>query len=70
MNNMTHEVICKTHQAFQKVRFIQFCQKAYQHLDKDVTRVRQAWADFQINPLNFLANSPENLSRDILSPCR
>ena len=69
-HHVTHETICHTHRALKKVRFMQFGHKAYRHLGKDVTAVRQAWARFQTNPVDFLATSPETLSRDILTLCQ
>jgi hypothetical protein len=69
-HHISHETVCRTHHALKKVRFMQFGRKAYQHLGKDVTAVRQAWGRFQVNPVDFLATSPENLSRDILTLCQ
>jgi site-specific recombinase XerD len=68
--NLSHETVCHTYHALKKVRFIQFGQKAFHHLDKDVTRVREAWTRFESNPVSFLATSPESLSRDILTLCQ
>jgi hypothetical protein len=69
-HTISHEIVCRTHHALKQVRFMQFGQKAYRHLGKDVSAVRQAWSRFQSNPVDFLATSPESLSRDILTLCQ
>ncbi len=67
---LTIESVHRAHRTLKKVRFMQFGRKAYPHCGKDVNQVRQAWSRFQQDPLSFLATSPEDLSRDILTLCQ
>lgn len=67
---LTIESVHRTHRTLKQIRFMQFGRKAYAHCGRDVNRVRQAWSHFQQDPLTFLATSPENLSRDILTLCQ
>jgi hypothetical protein len=67
---ITIESVHHTHRKIRKIRFMQFGRKAYAHCDRDLGQVRQAWSRFQQDPLTFLATSPENLSRDILTLCQ
>jgi hypothetical protein len=69
-HSITHENIRHIHGALKKVRFMQFGHKAYRHCDKDVSRVRAEWSEFQKNPVGYLASSHEDLSRDILTLCQ
>jgi hypothetical protein len=71
---MSHSVtihsVNHVHRSSKTIRFMQFGRKAYSHCGRDVNQVRQAWSRFQQNPLSFLATSPEDLSRDILTLCQ
>jgi len=66
---VTHETIITIHRSLKKIRFMQFGHKAYGHCGKDVIRLRCEWAQFQKDPVSYLANRPEILSREILSLC-
>jgi hypothetical protein len=67
---LTLESVHRAHRTLKKIRFMQFGRKAYPHCGRNVPGVRQAWSNFQKDPLSFLATSPESLSRDILSLCQ
>jgi hypothetical protein len=67
---VTIESVHPTHRTVKHIRFMQFGRKAYSHCNRDLTQVRQAWSRFQQDPLKFLATSPGDLSRDILTLCQ
>jgi hypothetical protein len=68
--HITHENIRRIHSALKTVRFMQFGHKTFRHYNRDVKSVRSAWTEFQRDPLSYLANSPEDLSRDVLTLCQ
>lgn len=67
---LTIESVHRAHRTLKQIRFMQFGRKAYAHCGRDVNQVRQAWSHFTQDPLSFLATSPEDLSREILTLCQ
>ncbi|MEI7728564.1 MAG: hypothetical protein WCO56_03295 [Verrucomicrobiota bacterium] len=68
--HLTHEHLRHIHRTLKNVRFLQFGHKTFRHYNRDVNSVRSAWTEFQRDPLSYLANSPADLSRDVLTLCQ
>lgn len=65
-HQISHETLCALHRAIKSIRFMSFGKRLYPY-KKDVKWIKASWQRFQQDPLGFLADCPEGVSRDILS---